>query len=239
MWCGFNVLFGDASLESVKKSGLYLCIATVTSIHGVGRPKMHRREDFVRVALQIVDAGGLEALTFRRLGREIGASATAAYSHFENREQLISALVNELLKEAVSSISLTGGTPHEKLMQVAGSIRQMFLRHPYWVATFLRVSNDAEDAARAFRVVVSLLEEAGLSGEKLVVAYRILEGYMFGVTAYDLGRAPDHHDVRRRRYQRTGHQAFKKFASSERAVSAHTEEAFMTGLDHLLTSFGV
>ena len=205
----------------------------------MGRPQKHHREDFVRAALEIVDAEGLEALTFRRLGREVGASATAAYTHFENREQLISALVNELLKEAVNSISLTGLTPHEKLMQVARSIRQMFLRHPYWVATFLRVSTDAEDAARAFRVVVGLLEEAGLSGERLVVTYRILEGYMFGVTAYDLGRAPDHHDVRRRRYLRTGHRAFVKAASSERAVATHTEDAFLAGLDHLLTSFGV
>lgn len=205
----------------------------------MGRPQTYHREDFVRAALRIVDAEGLEALTFRRLGREVGASATAAYTHFENREQLISSLVNDLLKEAVNSISLTGTTPHEKLMQVAQSVRRMFLDHPYWVTAFLQVSSDDEDAARAFRVVVGLLEEAGLSGEQLVVAYRILEGYMFGVTAYDLGRAPDYHDIRLRRYWRTGHRDFVKTASSEQAIAAHTEEAFLAGLDHLLTSFGV
>ena len=205
----------------------------------MGRPHSYQREDFVRAALRIVDAEGLEALTFRRLGREVGASATAAYTHFENREQLISYLVNDLLREAVNSISLTGATPHEKLIQVAQSIRQMFLRHPYWVTVFLQVSSEADDATWAFRVVVGLLEDAGLSGEQLVVAYRILEGYMFGVTAYDLGRAPNHHNIRRRRYQRTGHQSFVKTASSDKAIAAHTEKAFITGLDNLLTSLGI
>jgi len=206
----------------------------------VGRPQEYHREDFVRLALAIVDADGLDALTLRRLGKEMGSAASAAYTHFESREKLIAALVNELLKEAVNSLSLTGETPHEKLMQVAQSVRSMLLRHPNWAITFLRAATDAEaEAALAFRVVVGLLEEAGLSGERLVLAYRILEGYLFGVSAYDLARAPIHHANRRRRYQRTDHAAFLAVATSEEAVALHTEQAFMTGLSNLLTSLGV
>ena len=206
----------------------------------MGRPQTYGREEFIEVALKIVDAEGLEALTLRRLGREVGASATAAYTHFNSREDLVSALVNKLLKEMVTSISFSGKTPHDKLMEIGQSIRTVLLRHPFWVSTFLTVSTDAEeDAARAFQIVVELLEEAGLSGDDLVVAYRILESFMFGITAYDLGRAPDQHVVRRRRYKRTRHPAFVNVARSDRAIALHSEEAFTTGLTKLLTALGI
>lgn len=206
----------------------------------MGRPQTYNREDFIRVALKIVDAEGLEALTLRRLGSEVGASATAAYTHFNSREDLVSALVNELLKEMVTSITFSGATPHDKLMEIGQSVRTVLLRHPYWVSTFLTVATDAEDdAAKAFQIVVGLLEEAGLSGKDVVVAYRILESFMFGLTAYDLGRAPDQHVVRRRRYKRTRHPAFVEIARSERAIALHSEEAFTTGLSKLLTALGI
>ena len=58
----------------------------------MARPQGHTAEEFVDAAIAIVDAEGLEALTFRRLGAEMGVSYTTVYTYFETREQLVAAL---------------------------------------------------------------------------------------------------------------------------------------------------
>lgn len=47
----------------------------------------------VETALKMVENEGLEAITLRELSKRIGASRTAIYRHFENKEALIQAVI--------------------------------------------------------------------------------------------------------------------------------------------------
>jgi hypothetical protein len=87
--------------------------------------------------------------------------------------------------------------------------------------------------------VTSILESAGLAGPDLVRAYRILEGYVFGLSIYDFGAAPEHLSIRRQRYRDTGHSAFRAVATSDKAIGTHNDEAFLHGLELLLIALGV
>lgn len=51
------------------------------------------KEAAVLTALEMVENKGLEAITLRELSRRIGASRTAIYRHFENKEALIQAVI--------------------------------------------------------------------------------------------------------------------------------------------------
>ena len=55
--------------------------------------------DFLDAAMRIVDAEGLDALTFRRLGEEIGVSYTAVYTYFESRQDLVEELAGPALAD--------------------------------------------------------------------------------------------------------------------------------------------
>ncbi len=206
----------------------------------MARPAVHSREKFLRAALSIVDSEGLDALTFRRLGTEIGVSYTAAYTYFKNREELIGALVNNLFAEIVLGVKVTGTTPHEVILAIGLSTRETLSRHPLLVPAFTHAGADeVEGDTSTISIIAPLLEQAGLTGKDLALAYRAIESFVIGSTVFDLGAAPRHLSTRQRRYRQSKHQEFMAVAKTEKSLSAHNEEAFVLGLSSLLKGLGV
>lgn len=50
------------------------------------------REALVEAAARLMDAGGLEAVTLREVGRQVGVSRGAPYKHFADKEALLAAV---------------------------------------------------------------------------------------------------------------------------------------------------
>jgi TetR/AcrR family transcriptional regulator, tetracycline repressor protein len=53
----------------------------------------------VERALQLADADGVDAVTMRRLGRELGVEAMALYTHVRSKADLLSAIGSRILTE--------------------------------------------------------------------------------------------------------------------------------------------
>ena len=203
------------------------------------RQREHTHEEFVDAAIRIVDADGLEALTLRRLGLDVGVSYTAVYTYFKTREELVAVLVDRISADVIAGITPSSDSVRDQLIAVGLSTRRALNRHPRLAAVFTMAQTDAEVGSQATLYVVGLLEQGGLSGRDLVTAYRIIESYVFGSTVFDLGAAPEHLAIRRRRYNLTGHPEFKAVAKSEKSVGEHNDEAFIQGFDLLLTGLGL
>jgi TetR/AcrR family tetracycline transcriptional repressor len=58
----------------------------------------YRREDVVDRALTVLDDYGLADLTMRRLGTELGVQPSALYHHFPNKQALLAAVADEILR---------------------------------------------------------------------------------------------------------------------------------------------
>lgn len=205
----------------------------------MARPRQHTDDDFVDAAIRIVDAEGLTALTARRLGRELGVSYTAVYTYFADRDRLMQALVDRVATEVIADVEAGERPVREELMAVATSARRALARHPQLASVFASASGGARQGNEATLYVVRLLERAELSGRDLVTAYRIIESYVFGGAVFDLGAAPEHLSIRRRRYALTGHPAFETVATSDEAVGDHNDEAFRRGLELILDGLGI
>lgn len=203
------------------------------------RPREHTHEEFVDAAMRIVDAEGLDALTARRLGKEVGVSYTAVYTYFATREDLMGALVDRLSAEIVADIAPRSESVRDQLLAISGSSRRALARHPNLAGVFATATGDATTGNEATLYVVGLLEQAGLSGRDLVTAYRIIESYVFGSTVFDLGAAPQHLSIRRRRYAFTGHPDFTAVAKSDKAIGEHNDEAFERGFELLLDGLDI
>src|SRR5438034_1208948 len=85
------------------------------------------RQRIIRVALRIMDDDGLEAVTMRRIGRELGVEAMSLYNHVRDKEEILDAICEEVLTEFQ--------VPHEKewasaLRAAAGEYRRLLLAHP-------------------------------------------------------------------------------------------------------------
>ena len=51
------------------------------------------RERVLRVAVELADRGGIEALSMRKLGQELGVDAMALYRHVRNKDDLLDGIV--------------------------------------------------------------------------------------------------------------------------------------------------
>jgi AcrR family transcriptional regulator len=203
------------------------------------RPREHSHADFVEAAIKIVDEKGLDNLTLRRLGDEVGVSYTAVYTYFGSRDALISALVDRVSTEVIEGIGELDGTPRDQLVSIASSVRRSLNLHPRLAQVFVAATNSSVGGNTLTRSAVAILQTAGLSGSRLAVAYRTLESYVFGASVFDLGSAPLHLEIRRNRYKDLDLAEFAPFSASEELMKSHNDEAFIEGFELLLTGLGL
>jgi AcrR family transcriptional regulator len=87
------------------------------------------RERVLRSALDLVDREGVDALSMRRLGRELGVEAMSLYSYVENKQDLIEGVVEQVFRE-MPLIAPGPGPWAERLRTHASTFREVLLRHP-------------------------------------------------------------------------------------------------------------
>ena len=102
--------------------------AKVPAITGPIQKQRLSRELVLAKALEVVDADGLEALTMRRLGQELGRDPMSLYRHAENRAALLDGVTELVLNE----LTIHPQDPDWKaqLRQIAHDLRRLALQHP-------------------------------------------------------------------------------------------------------------
>ncbi|NJD29952.1 MAG: TetR/AcrR family transcriptional regulator [Chloroflexi bacterium] len=142
------------------------------------RPRLDRRE-VLEAALALVDRDGLEALSLRRLGAELGVDPMAIYRHVEGRDGLELGLA-ELLWDEVARPEAGEGPP-DALRRLAHSLRDLFRRHPAAAPLVLRCASLPRSELELFRAYLDALMAGGLAEPatvlRPVVAYALGSGY--------------------------------------------------------------
>jgi AcrR family transcriptional regulator len=86
-----------------------------------------QREHVVDVAIDLLDAAGLDALTMRKLAAELGVQAGALYWHFAGKQALLDAMADRFLEGVVAD--LPAGSWDDQLSAMAWRLRQALLSH--------------------------------------------------------------------------------------------------------------
>jgi AcrR family transcriptional regulator len=79
------------------------------------------RDDVVDAALALVEAGGPDALTMRKLAAELGVAPTTIYWHVGNRDALVLAVIQRQA-ERQASMRVRGSTNHDRVVSAARNI---------------------------------------------------------------------------------------------------------------------
>ena len=73
---------------------------------GRGQRSALSRAEIVRVAIEVADAEGLEAVSMRRIARDLGAGAMSIYHYFDSRDELLELMGDTIAEEMlVKSLS--------------------------------------------------------------------------------------------------------------------------------------
>jgi len=190
------------------------------------------REDFAEAALRVIDERGMSALTTRALGEELGVHGTAVYRHFATMDDLVEAALARMLQTSGAEIP-EHGTPRERLAGILRSLRRAFAAHPNFAIPNLTIQ-DEQATVDFVRAAIALLEEMGIEGRNLAVAYQLLETFHVGTTAYDWGGYPDALEARRRGRRLVGHPMFDDCSRSLDDMVALNDEVYEVGLEAVL-----
>lgn len=124
------------------------------------RTPLLSRDRIVEVATAIVDADGLDALSTRRLARELGVQAPSLYNHFATKEQIVDAIGDGIV--AGVDLSMLGRDPWpEALKAWARAYRAAFRAHPNVVPFLARGPARRPASLRLADAVYGALVTAG------------------------------------------------------------------------------
>src|SRR3954462_13658610 len=92
------------------------------------------RERILRAALDLADGGGVEALTMRRLGDELGFEAMSLYRHVANKQALLDGMLDLVLAEW--QLPASEGAWDDAIRTSSRSVHDALRRHS-WAAQLL------------------------------------------------------------------------------------------------------
>ena len=138
------------------------------------------RDRIVAAAMSIIDAEGLDALSMRRLGAELGVNPMAAYYHVPNKAALYD-LVLEAVMAGVDMSGIDQSASHaEQLKQAARAYRAAILAHPRAIPVLAARSVRTAAALRPVEPFLGILFAAGLTADEALAAVDAVAQYILG-----------------------------------------------------------
>jgi AcrR family transcriptional regulator len=149
------------------------------------RAKAERRapltkERVLRAAVDLADRGGIEALSMRKLGQELGVDAMALYRHVRNKEDILDGLVDAILDEIEAVPS--DGDWKKTLRQQVMNARRVMQRHP-WAPRVIEDQTNVSPTMLAYiESVLAKLAAGGFSIETAHHAIHVMGSRILGFT---------------------------------------------------------
>jgi len=132
----------------------------------------------MRAAMVLADKRGLEALTMRNLGQELGVEAMSLYNHVANKDDIIDGIVDLVFSE----ITLPSPRSHWKaaMRGRAISAHEALLRHSWAPSLMQSRTRPGPATLRHHDSVLGSLRNAGFTLVMAAHAVSVIDGYVYG-----------------------------------------------------------
>jgi AcrR family transcriptional regulator len=141
------------------------------------------KERVLRAALELADAEGIEALSMRRLAKELGVEAMSLYNHVANKNEILGGIIDLVAGEF--DLPADESDWKTAMRRNAISSRDVLLRHR-WATSIWMTQGGGPARLRNGDWMLRTLREAGFSPELIYHAFHILESYVLGYTLQQL-----------------------------------------------------
>jgi AcrR family transcriptional regulator len=140
------------------------------------RPLDRRR--ILEAAVTFVDREGLEALSMRKLGAELGVEAMSLYNHVPNKSALLDGMVEVLLGEL--KVPPEDASWEERVREAYRAFRRLALQHPNVFPLLIVRPPDTMDGVWLVEEFLKTLSGAGFDPDTALYAFRALSSYASG-----------------------------------------------------------
>lgn len=156
-------------------------------VSGRGRTPTHSRDQIAKAAVAVADAEGIEAVSMRRIAREVGAGTMTLYRYVRNKDELYALMV-----DAVLGPDEPRGTRAEwqrMLRDFGCAVRQLVFDHPWWPALQAGVPAPSPKMVRGMESIFAALDGSGLQIDEMLEAMTIVMSFAMGTAQDELAEA--------------------------------------------------
>jgi TetR/AcrR family tetracycline transcriptional repressor len=202
------------------------------------------RDAIVSVAVDLVEEGGVDALTMRAVGQRLGAGAMSLYRHVSGREELLDLVLARLVAE-IPDTPATGDWRADAAA-LAHDVRAALLRRPQLTVLLTSRAGGGGGLATLERAL-SIFRAAGFSPRDAALANHALGNYVAGAALWEaVGLSGTTGEERRARADAAAEataalpaDAYPSIAWAAPALFAGTaRDRFEFGLERLLDGLG-
>ena len=144
-----------------------------------GEPRVPlSRERVLHAAIALADESGIESLTMRKLGEQVGVEAMSLYNHVANKVDLLDGMIDGVFGEVQLP---PGDIDWKSAMRLrAISMREVLARHRWAIGLMESRSAPGPATLRHHDAVIGVLRKAGFSIGLAAHAYSALDSYIYG-----------------------------------------------------------
>jgi AcrR family transcriptional regulator len=153
------------------------------------------RDQVLRTALAIIDQDGVDGLSMRRLGRELGRDPMAVYRYADTKTALLDGVVELVLDEL--TVDSTDDDWPSQLRQVARRFRAIAVAHPNVVPLLVTrplatpLALRPHGTLRPLESTLALLVRSGFRDVDALHIYRLFFGFLYGHVLNELQELVD------------------------------------------------
>ena len=186
------------------------------------------RERIADTALRFIDEHGLDALSMRKLGAELGVEAMSLYNHVANKDDLLRAVADLLYDRILEAYGAPSGDWRTQARAMAGSYVSVAAAHPHAFALLLNRPPVSHGGLRFMDRILAIFDEATDDLHTAALAFSVVANWVVG-TLTQTGEPVD---------QPTPPEApgFERVAAfrAELMLGVSPEESFSEGLETVL-----
>ncbi len=144
-----------------------------------GKSRNLSRAKVLAAAVTLADREGIDALSMRALGREVGVEAMSLYNHVKNKDDLLDGIVEHVAGELECP-----GLEHWKaaMRQRAITAHDVLMRHPWATKLIVSRANVGPNMLRYVDATLGCLRSAGFSWAMCDHVWNAIDGYVYGFT---------------------------------------------------------
>jgi len=133
-------------------------------------------ELIVKESLQLLDDKGLDGFSMPKLGRALGADPTAVYRHFPSKDDLVLAIADQLIEDAMAGLA-----PHacwvDTVTDIVRRIRRTYCDHPAAASLAACRTTQRPAELRSADTLIGAILDAGFEGRTAARVYRAIADF--------------------------------------------------------------
>lgn len=138
----------------------------------------------VTESLRLLDEHGIDGFSLPKLGRALGADQTAVYRHFSSKDDLVLAIADRLIEEAMTDFVMRDCWI-DTLDEMARRLRRTYQAHPAAASISHYRTTQRPAELRTVDVIIGALLAAGFEGAQAALMYRVVGDFALAGAGFE------------------------------------------------------